>query len=54
MLSRLVTCSPTTSPAKISLLRELKAGPEAYKKEGAVFLQRLLTRPQPRSKATSA
>jgi hypothetical protein len=32
----------------------LKAGSEAYKKEGAVILQRFLTRPRPRSKTTSA
>ena len=31
----------------------LKAGSEAYKKEGTVFLQRFLTRPRPRAKATS-
>ena len=31
----------------------LKAGSEAYKKEGTVFLQRFLTRPRSRAKATS-
>jgi hypothetical protein len=31
----------------------LKAGSEAYKKEGTVFIQRFLTRPRSRAKATS-